>query len=73
MQNLAAPGAVAQDATAGHAARLFVTEIFEAKQEVASSCYKTCADYGGDEDCRKRGLIATVPELLLRVCEGVAR
>jgi hypothetical protein len=38
-----------------------------------SSCRKTCADYSGYKDCRKRGLIATVSDLLLRVFEGVAR
>ena len=38
------PGAVAQDVTAGHAARLFVTEIFEAKQEV---CLKLLQDLRG--------------------------
>jgi len=41
--------------------------------EFGSSCCKACADYSGYEDCRKRALIATVPDLLLRVFEGVAR
>jgi hypothetical protein len=38
-----------------------------------SSCCKACANYSGYENCRKRGLIATVPDLLLRIFEGVAR
>ena len=42
-------------------------------RKFGSSCCKACADYSGYEDCRKRGLIATVPDLLLRVFEGVAR
>jgi len=41
---LAAPGAVAQNVTAGHIARYFVTEIFEAKQEV---CLKLLQDLRG--------------------------
>src|SRR6266850_5019096 len=42
-------------------------------RKFGSSCCKSCADYSGYEDCRKRGLIATVPDLLLCVFEGVAR
>jgi hypothetical protein len=42
-------------------------------RKFGSSCCKACADYSGYEDFRKHGLIATVPDLLLRVFEGVAR
>jgi hypothetical protein len=52
---------------------LYSTPSIRFNRKFGSSCCKACADYGGYEDCRKRGLIATVPDLLLRVFEGVAR
>jgi hypothetical protein len=70
---LAAPDAIEQDVTAGRTARYLSRKFARQKRKFASSCCKACADYSGYEDCRKRGLIATVLELLLRVFEGVAR
>jgi hypothetical protein len=72
-KNLAAPGAVVQDVTAGRTGRYSSQKFAKQNRKFASSCCQACADYSGYEDCRKRGLIATVPELLLRVFEGVAR
>jgi hypothetical protein len=66
-------GAVAQNVTAGRTARYLSRKFARRNRKFASSCCKACADYSGYEDRRKRGLIATVPELLLRVLEGVAR
>jgi hypothetical protein len=72
-QILAAPGAAVQDVTAGRTGGYSSRKFAKQNRKFASSCCQACADYSGYEDCRKRGLIATVPELLLRVFEGVAR